>query len=224
MFCYHGKQSVHVWREKTGFSQSSVYRLQHGHDAMRGHGRRWETEAGCDSGFMCPAWRCSIHLVSIAVGARIRCRWFSRGSTGRRRGVLRPRPAPATKTSEATMRRRRRLGEARSATGGDRHYWGGRRNLLDQMVLVFHGSPLTGYIILEETADERSYATCTCPRGQAAHRPQSPGALPGGHPPGMNAGGSTSATPLPIEGSGTARVVGRLGIEPGAPNAYPSPA
>ena len=43
--------------------------------------------------------------------------------------------------------------------------------------------------------------------------------------PGMNAGASTSAVPSPIEGLGhSVGRVGRLGIEPGAPNAYPSPA
>ena len=42
--------------------------------------------------------------------------------------------------------------------------------------------------------------------------------------PGMNAGVSIFATPSPIEGSRVAEEdVGRLGIEPGAPNAYPSP-
>ena len=40
----------------------------------------------------------------------------------------------------------------------------------------------------------------------------------------MNAGASTYAVPSPIEGSDTARVlIGLLGIEPGVPNAYPSP-
>ena len=43
--------------------------------------------------------------------------------------------------------------------------------------------------------------------------------------PGMNAGASTSAVPSPIEGLGhSVGLVGRLGIEPGTPNAYPSPA
>jgi NAD(P)-dependent dehydrogenase (short-subunit alcohol dehydrogenase family) len=42
--------------------------------------------------------------------------------------------------------------------------------------------------------------------------------------PGMTAGVSIFATPSPIEGSRVAEEdVGRLGIEPGAPNAYPSP-
>jgi hypothetical protein len=42
--------------------------------------------------------------------------------------------------------------------------------------------------------------------------------------PGMNAGVSIFATPSPIEGSRVAEEdIGRLGIEPGAPNAYPSP-
>jgi hypothetical protein len=43
--------------------------------------------------------------------------------------------------------------------------------------------------------------------------------------PGMNAGVSIFATPSPIEGSRVAEAdVGRLGIEPSAAKAYPSPA
>jgi hypothetical protein len=43
--------------------------------------------------------------------------------------------------------------------------------------------------------------------------------------PGMNAGVSIFATLSPIEGSGVAEEdVGRLGIEPSAAKAYPSPA
>jgi hypothetical protein len=43
--------------------------------------------------------------------------------------------------------------------------------------------------------------------------------------PGMNAGVSIFATPSPIEGSRVAEEdVGRLGIEPSAAKAYPSPA
>jgi hypothetical protein len=43
--------------------------------------------------------------------------------------------------------------------------------------------------------------------------------------PGMNAGVSIFATPPPIEGSRVAEAdVGRLGIEPSAAKAYPSPA
>jgi hypothetical protein len=43
--------------------------------------------------------------------------------------------------------------------------------------------------------------------------------------PGMNAGVSIFATPSPIQGSRVAEEdVGRLGIEPSAAKAYPSPA
>ena len=52
-----------------------------------------------------------------------------------------------------------------------------------------------------------------------------PEQTPGDILPSMNAGASTSAVPSPIEGLGhSVGLVGRLGIEPGAPNAYPSPA
>jgi IclR helix-turn-helix domain len=158
----HGKQSVRRLAQKTGLAKSSVHRLQ---QAMERRGGRpdswwWETEAG-------RPWLTRLVVATLS-------------TFGLKRGVglepmqaffVRLHLATQVGCSPSALRRVMQTLEARiletaatwekdeiATSEGCEMIGAVDETFLEQMVLVFMDLP-SGYVVLEETADDRSYAT-----------------------------------------------------------------
>ena len=158
----HGKQSVRRLAQKTGFSKSSVHRLQ---QAMARRGGRpesswWETEAGRQ-------WFTRLVVATLytfglkrGVGMDTMQAFFARLHLATQVGCSPSALRRVMQTLEATRLETAATWEKHEvATGGERESIGAvDETFLEQMVLVFMDLP-TGSVLLEETADDRSYAT-----------------------------------------------------------------
>ena len=160
--CDHGTQSVRRIAHKTGFSKSSVHRLQ---QAMVRRGRYpeswlWETEEGRH-------WLTRLVLATLytfglkrGVGldtiseffARLRLETQVGCSPSALRGVMQVLEATILETAEAWEQEGCADGEGREIIGAV------DETFLEQMMLVFMDLK-TGYLLLEEVADDRTYAT-----------------------------------------------------------------
>jgi hypothetical protein len=158
----HGKQSVRRLAQKTGFSKSSVHRLQQAMERRGGHPESWwwETEAGRQ-------WLTRLVVATLytfglkrGVGLDTMQAFFARLHLATQMGCSPSALRRVMQTLEATILETAAAWEKDEvATGEGREIIGAvDETFLERMVLVFMDLP-TGYVVLEETADDRSYAT-----------------------------------------------------------------
>ena len=160
--CDHGKQSVRRIAHQTGFSKSSVHRLQR---AMERRGRHpeswwWETEEGRH-------WLTRLVVATLytfglkrGVGMDTMSEFFARlrletqvgCSPGALRHVMQALEAMALETAETWEQDASAAGEVREIIGGV------DETFLERMMVVFQDLP-TGYLVLEDVADDRTFAT-----------------------------------------------------------------
>ena len=160
--CDHGTQSVRHLAHKTGLSKSSVHRLQQAMERRDCHPESWfwETEAGRQ-------WLTRLVVATLytfglkrGVGldtlseffARVRLETQVGCSPSALRGVMQTLEATLVATAAAWEQDGIAAGEVREIIGAV------DETFLEQMMLVFQ-DVLTGYIVQEEVADERTYAT-----------------------------------------------------------------
>lgn len=160
--CDHGTQSVRRLAHQTGFSKSSVHRLQR---AMERRGRHpeswwWETEEGSQ-------WLTRLVVATLytfglkrGVGMDTLSEFFTRlrletqvgCSPSALRGVMEALVVTSVETAQVWEQEGVAGGEVREIIGAV------DETFLEQMILVFQDVP-TGYIVQEEVADDRTYAT-----------------------------------------------------------------
>jgi hypothetical protein len=161
-FCDHGKQSVRQVAQKTGFSKSSVHRLQ---QAMARRGRHpeswlWETEDG-------RRWLTRLVVATLytfglkrGVGLETISEFFARlrletqvgCSPSALRGVVQALEATIMETTAAWEQEGIAAGEVRDIIGAV------DETFFERMMLVFQDVP-TGYLLREEVSDDRTFAT-----------------------------------------------------------------
>ena len=160
--CDHGKQSIRRLAQKTGFSKSSVHRLQ---QAMERRGRHpeswlWETEEGRH-------WLSRLVVATLytfglkrGVGVDTLSEFFARlrletqmgCSPGALRHMMQALEVAAVETAETWEQAAVAAGEVREIIGGV------DETFLERMMLVFQDLA-TGYLVLEDVAADRTFAT-----------------------------------------------------------------
>src|SRR6266851_571712 len=160
--CDHGKQSVRRIAQKTGFSKSSVHRLQQAMERRGCHPESWlwETEEGRH-------WLTRLVVATLytfglkrGVGMDTLSEFFARlrletqvgCSPSALRGVMEVLVVTSVETAQVWEQDGVASGEVREIIGAV------DETFLAQMILVFQDVP-TGYIVQEEVADDRTYAT-----------------------------------------------------------------
>ena len=160
--CDHGKQSVRRLAHQTGFSKSSVHRLQQARERRDSHPESWcwETEDG----------RCWLIRLVVAtlytfgltrgVGAETLSAFFGRlrlethegCSPSALRGVMQALEHVLLETAEAWEHEGIAAGEVRPIIGAV------DETFVERMMLVFMDL-VSGYLLCEEVAADRTYAT-----------------------------------------------------------------
>jgi len=160
--CDHGTPSIRQLAQGTGLAKSSAHRLKQARERRDVHPESWvwETEAG----------RCWLARLVVAtlyifglkrgVGMDTMSEFFARlrlekqvgCSPAALRGVMQALEAALLETARRWEKDGVAAGEVREIIGAV------DETFLEQMILVFQDVP-TGYIIQEEVADDRSYAT-----------------------------------------------------------------
>jgi hypothetical protein len=160
--CAYGKQSVRHIAHKTGVSKSSVHRLQQAMERRDRHPESWwwETEEGRH-------WLTRLVVATLytfglkrGVGMDTLSEFFARlrletqvgCSPSALRGVMEALAVASVETAGAWEQDGVAAGEVRDIIGAV------DETFLEQMMLVFQDVP-TGYIVQEEVADDRTYAT-----------------------------------------------------------------
>jgi Family of unknown function (DUF6399)/IclR helix-turn-helix domain len=160
--CDHGKQSVRGLAQKTGCSKSSVHRLQQALERRDRHPESWlwETEEG-------HRWLTRLVVATLytfgfkrGVGVETMSEFFARlrlemqvgCSPSALRRVMEALAVTIAETARAWEHDGVAAGEVREIIGAV------DETFLEQMILVFQDVP-TGYIVQEEVADDRTYAT-----------------------------------------------------------------
>jgi Family of unknown function (DUF6399)/IclR helix-turn-helix domain len=160
--CEHGTQSVRRLAQQTGFSKSSVHRLQQAMVRRDIHPESWlwETEAGRQ-------WLTRLVVATLytfglkrGVGMDTMQEFFARLHLATQVGCSPSALRRVMQTLEATLLETAATWEQEGvATGEDREIIGAvDETFLERMVLVLLDLP-TGYVVLEAAADDRSYAT-----------------------------------------------------------------
>ena len=160
--CDHGQQSIRRLAQQTGFSKSSVHRLQ---QALERRGRHpeswlWETEEG-------RRWLSRLVVATLytfglqrGVGVETLSAFFARlrletqvgCSPGALRHMLQALEVAVVETAETWEQDAVAAGEVREIIGGV------DETFLQHMMLVFQDLP-TGFLVLEDVADDRTFAT-----------------------------------------------------------------
>ncbi len=158
----HGKQSVRQLANQTGFSKSSVHRLEQAMVRRNGHPESWlwETEEG-------RLWLTRLVVATLytfglkrGVGAETIREFFVRlhletqvgCSPSALRGLMQTLAATILEIAPAWEQEGVEAGEVRDIIGGV------DETFLELMMLVFMDLP-TGFLVLEEVADDRTYDT-----------------------------------------------------------------
>ena len=160
--CDHGTQSVRRLAQKTGLSKSSVHRLQRAMERRDGHPESWfwETEAGRQ-------WLTRLVVATLytfglkrGVGMDTMQEFFARLHLATQMGCSPSALRCVMQTLEAAVLETAATWEQEGVAMGDGPEIIGAvdETFLEQMVLILLDLK-TGYVVLEETADDRSYAT-----------------------------------------------------------------
>jgi hypothetical protein len=160
--CDHGRQGVRHIAQQTGLSKSSVHRLQHAMARRNSHPESWlwETEEGRH-------WLTRLVVATLytfglkrGVGLDTMSEFFARlhlemqvgCSPSALRGVMQALEAALLETAAAWEQEGCASGEVREVIGAM------DETFLERMVLVCMDLA-TGYLLLEEVADDRTYPT-----------------------------------------------------------------
>jgi Family of unknown function (DUF6399)/IclR helix-turn-helix domain len=160
--CDHGKQSIRRLAQQTGFSKSSVHRLQQAMERRGCHPESWlwETEEG-------RRWLSRLVVATLytfglkrGVGVETLSEFFARPrletqvgcSPGALRQMMQALEVAVVETAETWEQDAVAAGEVREIIGGV------DETFLERMMLVFQDLP-TGYLVLEDVADDRTFAT-----------------------------------------------------------------
>jgi len=160
--CDHGQQSVRRIAQQTGLSKSSVHRLQHAMACRNSHPESWlwETEEGRH-------WLTRLVVATLytfglkrGVGLDTMSEFFARLHLGMQvgcspsalRGVMQALEAALLETIEAWEQDGCAGGAMREVIGAV------DETFLERMILVCMDLA-TGYLLLEEAADDRTYPT-----------------------------------------------------------------
>src|SRR5215475_15358381 len=160
--CDHGRQSVRCMARQTGLSKSSVHRLQHAMERRNGHPESWlwETEVGRQ-------WLTRLVVATLytfglkrGVGMDTMHEFFARLHLAPQVGCSPSALHRVMQTLEATILATAATWEKDGvARGAGQEIIGAvDETFLERMVLILLDLT-TGYVVLEETADDRSYAT-----------------------------------------------------------------
>ena len=160
--CDHGTQSVRRLAQKTGLSKSSVHRLQRAMERRDGHPESWlwETEAGRQ-------WLTRLVVATLytfglkrGVGMDTMHEFFARLHLATQVGCSPSALRRVMQTLEAAILETAATWEKDGvAMGAGQEIIGAvDETFLERMVLILLDLT-TGYVVLEETADDRSYAT-----------------------------------------------------------------
>jgi hypothetical protein len=160
--CDNGKQSIRRMADKTGCSKSSVHRLKQAIERRDVHPESWlwETEAG-------RRWLTRLVVATLytfglkrGVGMETMSEFFARlrletqvgCSPSALHGVMQALEAALLETAAAWEQDGQASGEVREIIGAV------DETFLERMILVFMDLS-TGYLLLEQVADDRTYAT-----------------------------------------------------------------
>src|SRR5262249_12035457 len=160
--CDHGRQSVRRMARQTGLSKSSVHRLQHAMEHRNSHRESWlwETEDGRQ-------WLTRLVMATLytfglkrGVGLDTMSEFFTRlhlatqvgCSPSALRGVMQALEAALLETGAAWEEQGCASGAMREVSGAV------DETFLERMILVCMDLA-TGYLLLEEAADDRTYPT-----------------------------------------------------------------
>jgi hypothetical protein len=160
--CEHGRQSVRQIAHKTGFSKSSVHRLQ---QAIARRGRHpeswlWETEAGRQ--WLTRLVVATLYTFGLKRGVgletisefcvRLRLETQVGCSPSALRGIMQTLEATIRQTTAAWEQDGIAAGELREIIGAV------DETFFERMMLVFQDLA-TGYLLREEVSDDRTFAT-----------------------------------------------------------------
>jgi uncharacterized protein DUF6399/IclR-like helix-turn-helix domain-containing protein len=160
--CDNGRQGVRRIAQQTGLSKSSVHRLKQAMERRGGHPESWlwETEEG-----RCWLTRLVVATLSTfglkrGVGVETISEFLAHlhlatpvgCSPGALRQVMQELATTAVETAATWEQDARVTGEVREIIGGV------DETCLERMMLVFQDLP-TGYLVLEDVADDRTFAT-----------------------------------------------------------------
>ena len=160
--CDHGTQSMRQLAQRTGLAKSSVHRLTQAMERRDVHPESWlwETEEGRQ--WLTRLVGATLYTFGFkrGVGMDTMSEFFARLRLERQvgcspsalRGVMQALEAALLETAGRWEKDGVAAGEVREIIGAV------DETFLEQMILVFQDVP-TGYIVQEEVADDRTYAT-----------------------------------------------------------------
>jgi len=161
-FCDHGKQSVRRIAQQTGLSKSSVHRLR---QAMarrdsQPESKLWETEEGRRWFTRLVVATLYIFGLKRGVGMETISEFFARLHLERHMGCSPSALRGVMHALEAAILETAGIWEQEGIAGGEvREIIGAvDETFLERLMLIFADLP-TGYLVLEEVADDRTYAT-----------------------------------------------------------------
>jgi DNA-binding Lrp family transcriptional regulator len=160
--CDRGQQSIRQLAQQTGLSKSSVHRLQQARERRGGHPESWlwETEDGRQ--WLTRLVGATLYTFGLksGVGMDTLHAFFARLHLATQVGCSPSALRRVIKTLEATILETAATWEKDGVAMGDGQEIIGAvdETFLERMVLILLDLK-TGYVVLEETADDRSYAT-----------------------------------------------------------------
>ena len=160
--CDYGRQSVRRMARQTGLSKSSVHRLQHAMERRHGHPESWlwETEDGRQ-------WLTRLVVATLytfglkrGVGMETMHEFFARLHLAMQVGCSPTALRRVMQVLEAALLETAVAWEQEGCASGEAHEVIGAvdETFLERMMLVCMDLT-TGYLLLEDVADDRSYAT-----------------------------------------------------------------
>lgn len=158
----NGKQSIRQLAYKTGFSKSSVHRLQQARVRRDTHPESWWWDTEDGRGWLIRLVVATLYTFGLkrGVGMDTMSAFFTRlrldtqvgCSPGALRHVMQALEAQAFATAATWEQDASAAGEVREIIGGV------DETFLERMMLVFQ-DVATGYLVLEDVADDRTFAT-----------------------------------------------------------------
>ena len=160
--CDHGVQSVRCIAQRTGFSKSSVHRLQQAMERRNSHPESWFWATEDGRRWLTRLIVATLYIFGLkrGVGAETISEFFARlrlatqvgCSPAALRGVMQALEAALIETSGAWEQDGRAAGKGREIIGAV------DETFLEHLMLVFLDLP-TGYLLLEDIAEDRTYTT-----------------------------------------------------------------
>ena len=160
--CANAQQSVRQLAQQTGLSKSSVHRLQQAMDRRNGHSESWFWETAEGRSWLTRLVVATLYFFGLkrGVGVETISEFLTRlglatqvgCSPSALRGVMQVLAEAVCKTAQTWEQDGVAHGEVREIIGG------ADETFLQRMMLVFQDLA-TGYLLLEDVADDRTYTT-----------------------------------------------------------------